>query len=105
MASGEVPGAVERRVAAILHADVAGYSRSMAGDEGATVSAVRAMRGVVEGVVRQHRGRLVDFTGDECPAEFASAVDAVSALEQIIPPQPGTLPRLVAALRKAGAPE
>jgi TolB-like protein/Flp pilus assembly protein TadD len=51
----------------------------MAGDEEATVRAVRAVRGVVEGVVRQHRGRLVDFTGDECLAEFASAVDATSA--------------------------
>jgi TolB-like protein/Flp pilus assembly protein TadD len=75
----EVHGAVERRLAAILHADVSGYSRAMASDEEATVRAVRAVRGVVEGVVRQHRGRLVDFTGDECLAEFSSAVDAVSA--------------------------
>ncbi len=79
MASDDVPGAVERHLAAILHADVAGYSRSMSSDEEATVRAVRGVRGVVEGVVRQHRGRLVDFTGDNCLAEFSSAVDAVSA--------------------------
>ncbi len=79
MASQDTPAAVERRLAAILHADVAGYSRAMASDEDATVRAVRAVRGVVEGVVQQHRGRLVDFTGDSFLAEFPSAVDAVSA--------------------------
>jgi TolB-like protein len=79
MASDETHGPAERRLAAILHADVAGYSRAMASDEDSTVRAVRAVRGVVEGVVRQHRGRLVDFTGDSCLAEFPSAVDAVSA--------------------------
>ncbi len=79
MPGEDVPGGAERRLAAILHADVSGYSRAMACDEDATVSAVRAVRGIVEGVVRQHRGRLVDFTGDECLAEFPSAVDAVSA--------------------------
>ncbi len=77
MASEDLP--VERRLAAILHADVEGYSFAMASDEDSTVRAVRAVRGVVESVVRQHRGRLVDFTGDECLAEFPSAVDAVSA--------------------------
>jgi adenylate cyclase len=70
---------VERRLAAVLHADVAGYSRLMGSDEEATVRAVRAQRGIVEGVVRQHRGRVADFTGDAFLAEFPSAVDAVSA--------------------------
>jgi adenylate cyclase len=79
MSSQDVPAAVERRLAAILHADVEGYRRAMAGDEDATVRGVRALRGLVEGVVRLHRGRLVDFTGDECLAEFPSAVDAVGA--------------------------
>jgi len=69
----------ERRLAAVLHADVVGYSRLMAADEEATVRGVRELRGIAEGVVRQHRGRLVDFTGDSFLAEFASAVDAVSA--------------------------
>jgi adenylate cyclase len=69
----------ERRLAAVLHADVVGYSRLMAADEDATVRGVRELRGTAEGVVRQHRGRLVDFTGDSFLAEFPSAVDAVSA--------------------------
>ncbi len=69
----------ERRLAAVLHADVVGYSRLMAADEDATVRGVGELRGIAEGVVRQHRGRLVDFTGDSFLAEFQSAVDAVSA--------------------------
>jgi adenylate cyclase len=73
-----VEGSAERRLAAILHADVAGYSRLMASDEDATVRSVGTVRGIVEGLVRQHRGRLVDFTGDAFLAEFPSAVDAVS---------------------------
>ena len=70
---------VERRLAAVVHADVAGYSRLMAADEEATVRAVHALEASVAGIVRQHRGRLVDFAGDSFLAEFASAVDAASA--------------------------
>jgi adenylate cyclase len=69
----------ERRLAAVVHADVAGYSRLMAADEEATVRAVQALESSVAGIVRQHRGRLVDFSGDAFLAEFASAVDAASA--------------------------
>lgn len=70
---------VDRRLAALLHGDVVGYSRLMAGDESATVSALRETQGIVEGIARQHRGRLVDFTGDAFLVEFPSAVDAASA--------------------------
>jgi class 3 adenylate cyclase len=70
---------VERHLAAILHGDVASYSRLIAADEDSTVRAVRALGEIVEGRVRQHRGRLVDFTGDAFLAEFPSAVDAVGA--------------------------
>ena len=69
----------ERRLAAVVHADIAGYSRLMAADEDATVGALRALEATVAGLVRQHRGRLVDFSGDGFLAEFASAVDATSA--------------------------
>jgi class 3 adenylate cyclase len=55
---------IERRLAAILSADVGGYSRLMAGDESATVAALERYRARVDGWVRAHRGRLVDFTGD-----------------------------------------
>ena len=66
-----------RKLAAILHADVVGYSRLMADDEEATVRLVTAYREEVELLVSQHRGRLVDFTGDSFLAEFSSAVSAV----------------------------
>ena len=62
---------------AILHADVVGYSRLMAEDEDATVRLVTAYREEVELLVRQHRGQLVDFTGDNFLVEFGSAVAAV----------------------------
>jgi len=54
----------ERRLAAILSADVAGYTRLMATDEDATVRRLAAYREEVALLVRQQRGRLVDFTGD-----------------------------------------
>ncbi len=66
-----------RKLAAILHADVVGYSRLMADDEEATVRLVTAYREEVELLVSQHQGRLVDFTGDNFLAEFASAVSSV----------------------------
>ncbi len=55
---------VERHLAAIMNADVVGYSRLMAEDEDATVRMVTFYRQEVEMLVPQHRGRLADFTGD-----------------------------------------
>ena len=71
------PTAAERRLAAILIADVAGYSRLMAEDEAATLHTLADYREQVALLVGQHRGRLVNFTGDNFLAEFASAVNAV----------------------------
>ncbi len=76
------PG-VDRRLAAILSADVVGYSRLMAGDEGATVSTIAAYREEVGLLVRQHRGRLVDFTGDNFLVEFSTATAAVGCAIEI----------------------
>ncbi len=79
----------ERHLAAILSADVFGYSRLMAGDEEATIRAITARREEVELHVRQHRGRLVDFTGDNFLVEFGSAVEiqrVVAALNAGCPP-------------------
>ena len=73
----------ERRLAAILSADIAGYSRLMAEDEDATIQMVTARRQQVGLLLEQHRGRLVDFTGDNFLAEFASAVDAVECAVEI----------------------
>ena len=61
---------VERKLAAVLSADVVGYSRLMASDEDATVRRLAAYREQVSLLVEQNRGRVVDFTGDNFLAEF-----------------------------------
>ena len=71
--------ALERRLAAILSADVAGYSRLMGEDELATVRALSESRDLIGAVIAGHRGRVVDMPGDNILAEFASAIDAVEA--------------------------
>ena len=69
---------VERRLAAILAADVAGYSRLMTTDEeGTHCCLLTHRREVIEPKVREHRGRIVKHTGDGALAEFGSVVDAV----------------------------
>src|SRR5437660_11649423 len=69
---------VERRLAAILAADVAGYSRLMGADEEGTHERLKAhLREVVDPKVCEHHGRIVKTTGDGVLAEFASVVDAV----------------------------
>ena len=69
---------VERRLAAILAADVAGYSRLMIADEeGTHFRLLDHRREVIEPKVREHRGRIVKHTGDGALAEFGSVVDAV----------------------------
>jgi len=70
---------VQRRLAAILSADVAGYSRLMGADELATVRTLSEYRGVITGIVGSRHGRIVDMPGDNILAEFGSAVDAVEA--------------------------
>jgi len=66
----------ERKLAAILAADVAGYSRLMGADEEATLDALRSHRNVVDGLVAAHRGRIFNSAGDSVVAEFPSAVEA-----------------------------
>jgi len=69
---------VERRLAAILAADVVGYSRLMGGDEEGTLGALKALRqSLLEPKIAEHRGRIVKTTGDGVLLEFASTVDAV----------------------------
>ncbi len=73
-------GRVERRLAAILAADVAGYSRMMGADEVGTLAALKAIRrDIVDPAIADHRGRIVKTTGDGLLVEFASVVDAVTA--------------------------
>ena len=71
------PPVVQRRLAAILSADVKGYSRLMGEDEITTVRTLTAYREVMAALIRERRGRVVDATGDNLLAEFASVVDAV----------------------------
>jgi adenylate cyclase len=69
---------VERRLAAILAADVAGYSRLIGADEEGTLNRLRSIRGeIVDPSIAQHRGRLVKTTGDGFLVEFASVIDAL----------------------------
>jgi len=75
--------AVERRLAAILSADVEGYSRLMGDDEVATVRAITENRAVIATAVAGHGGRVVDAPGDNVLAEFASVVDAVQSAVDI----------------------
>ena len=71
-------GRVERRLAAILAIDVAGYSRLMGADEESTLGALRAIRRELsDPKIAEHRGRIVKTTGDGLLVEFASVVDAV----------------------------
>ncbi len=68
-----------RRLAAILAADVVGYSRLMEQDEAGTLAALKARRrGILEPLVAQHHGRIVKVMGDGVLVEFASAVNAVA---------------------------
>src|ERR1700758_2467049 len=69
---------MERRLAAILAADVAGYSRLMGTDEEGTLAQLKAHRqALVDPSIEEHRGRIVKTTGDGMLVEFASIVDAV----------------------------
>ena len=68
---------VERRLAAIFAADVAGYSRLMSQDEAGTLRALAAAREVMDGLIAEHGGRIANTAGDSVLAEFPSAVDAV----------------------------
>jgi len=74
---------VKRKLAAILSADVKGYSRLMGEDEKGTVRTLNAYREVMANLIQQHHGRLVDSTGDNLMAEFASVVDAVECAVEI----------------------
>jgi adenylate cyclase len=75
---------VERRLAAVLAADVAGYSRLMGTDEEGTLARLKAARkALVDPAIASHRGRIVKTTGDGMLVEFASAVDAVRGAVEV----------------------
>jgi TolB-like protein/class 3 adenylate cyclase/Flp pilus assembly protein TadD len=70
---------IRQRLAAILAADVAGYSRLMAADERSTVAALDSARGVFKAEIESHQGRVVDMAGDSVLAIFETAAGAVTA--------------------------
>jgi TolB-like protein/class 3 adenylate cyclase len=74
---------MKRRLAAILAADIAGYSRLMHGDEAATVRDLKAHQGVILPLVGRHGGRIIDTAGDGIMAEFPSVVGATECAVEI----------------------
>ena len=73
-----------RRLAAILAADVAGYSRLIGADEGGTLQALKAIRGeLIDPTIAAHNGRLVKTTGDGLLVEFSSVVDALRCATEV----------------------
>lgn len=75
---------MERRLAAVLAADVVGYSRLMGADETGTLLALKAhRRELIDGKIAEHQGRIVKLTGDGMLAEFASVVKAVACATEI----------------------
>src|ERR1700720_4504905 len=85
-----------RRLAAILAADVAGYSRLMGADEEGTLERLKAIRRELgDPKIAEHRGRIVKTTGDGLLAEFQSVVDAVRCAVEV---------QRAMADRNAGAP-
>ncbi len=79
----QAPPDLERRLATILCADVAGYSRMMGENEERTVRVFRGHREIFEALVAQHRGRIFNTAGDALLAEFSSAVEAVRCATDI----------------------
>lgn len=73
----------ERRLTAILSADVKGYSRLMGEDEESTIRTLTAYRELMTKLIQKHRGRVVDATGDNLLAEFSSVVNAVQCAANV----------------------
>jgi adenylate cyclase len=75
---------MERRLTAILAADVVGYSRLMGADEAGTLAALKDVRtGFIDGKIAEHQGRVVKLTGDGILAEFPSVVNAVACAVEL----------------------
>src|SRR5947208_9982030 len=75
---------VQRRLTAILAADIAGYSRLMGADEEGTLAQLKALRhALLDPKIEEYQGRIVKTTGDGLLVEFASVVDALSCAIEI----------------------
>src|SRR3954469_24627847 len=78
-----LPARQERRLAAIVAADVEGYSRLMGLDEPRTMAMLTERRAIATELIAHHQGRVIDTAGDSILAEFASAFDAVECALEI----------------------
>src|SRR3954467_9180206 len=81
MASPAQP--IERKLAAIFVADVAGYSRLMGQDEVGTLRTLAARREIMDRLIAEHRGRIANTAGDSVLADFPSVVDAVQCAVEV----------------------
>src|SRR5512134_2880884 len=88
--------AIPRRLAAILAADIAGYSRLMHEDEAATVQDLKAHQSAILPLIGRHGGRIIDIAGDGIMAEFPSVIGATECAVEI---------QTVMAERNLGTPE
>jgi class 3 adenylate cyclase len=78
------PARVERRLAAILAADVAGYSRLIEADEEGTLARLKALRAeLIDPKIAGHKGRIVKTTGDGLLVEFSSVIDALRCAAEV----------------------
>jgi len=77
------PNRIDRKLTAILSADVKGYSRLMGEDEVATIRTLTAYRELITSLIREHKGRVVDTPGDNLLADFVSVVDSVQCAVRI----------------------
>jgi adenylate cyclase len=77
------PTRIDRKLTAILSADVKGYSRLMGEDEVATIRTLTAYRELITSLIREHKGRVVDTPGDNLLADFVSVVDSVQCAVRI----------------------
>jgi adenylate cyclase len=73
----------QRKLVAVLAADVAGYSRLMEADEERALAILSAHRGIIDEVIARHRGRIAGTAGDSVLAEFARVLDAAQAAMEI----------------------
>ena len=90
-----------RKLAAILSADMAGYSRLMGADEEATVAALNACRNIFKDEIESRQGRVVDTAGDSVLAEFPSVVEAVRAAAALsVLPRPPLTADMVTLMKR-----
>jgi class 3 adenylate cyclase len=96
---------VERKLAAILSADVAGYSRLMGADEIGTLATLSVHREVIDELIRQRNGRIASTAGDSILAEFPSVMEAVQCgveIQQAVAARNAELPEERKMLLRVG---